>query len=66
MIINKIDIVLSCSCIHFPLLAAYTKPTIPSPASFSPTLADKVALNTAIYSLEEIAKELGKLVNEET
>ncbi|WP_071146827.1 toll/interleukin-1 receptor domain-containing protein [Bacteroides ihuae] len=30
--------------------------------SFSPTLADKVALNTAIYSLQEIANELGKLI----
>jgi hypothetical protein len=30
--------------------------------SFSPTLADKVALNTAIYSLQEIATELGKLI----
>ncbi len=30
--------------------------------SFSPTLADKVALNTAIYSLHEIANELGKLI----
>jgi len=29
--------------------------------SFSPTLADKVALNTAIYSIEEIANELGNL-----
>lgn len=29
--------------------------------SFSPSLADKVALNTAIYSLEEIATELSKL-----
>lgn len=32
--------------------------------SFSPTLADKVALNTAIYSLNEIAIELKKLVGE--
>jgi hypothetical protein len=31
--------------------------------SFSPTLADKVALNTAIYSLQEIATELGKLID---
>jgi hypothetical protein len=30
--------------------------------SFSPTLADKVALNTAIYSLQEISIELGKLI----
>lgn len=30
--------------------------------SFSPTLADKVALNTAIYSIEEIATELKKLI----
>jgi hypothetical protein len=30
--------------------------------SFSPTLADKVALNTAIYSLDEITNELKKLV----
>jgi TIR domain len=32
--------------------------------SFSPTLADKVALNTAIYSLEEIATELKKLIDQ--
>lgn len=32
--------------------------------SFSPTLADKVALNTAIYSLEEIAAELKKLIDD--
>jgi small-conductance mechanosensitive channel len=32
--------------------------------SFSPTLADKVALNTAIYSLNEIATELGRLIKE--
>lgn len=32
--------------------------------SFSPSLADKVALNTAIYSLQEIAIELGKLIDE--
>ena len=31
--------------------------------SFSPTLADKVALNTAIYSLGEISEELGKLLD---
>jgi len=30
--------------------------------SFSPTLADKIALNTAIYSVAEIAIELGKLL----
>lgn len=30
--------------------------------SYSPTLADKIALNTAIYSIQEIADELGKLV----
>ncbi len=29
---------------------------------FSPTLADKVALNSAIYSIEEIANELEKLI----
>lgn len=29
---------------------------------FSPSLADKLALNTAIYSLEEIAAELKKLI----
>jgi len=32
--------------------------------SFSPTLADKVALNTAIYSLEEIAAEFKKLIED--
>jgi len=32
--------------------------------SYSPTLADKVALNTAIYSLEEIATELKKLIEQ--
>jgi len=32
--------------------------------SFSPTLADKVALNTAIYSINEIVTELAKLVDE--
>jgi len=31
--------------------------------SFSLTLADKVALNTAIYSFQEIAIELGKLIS---
>ncbi len=30
--------------------------------SFSPTLADKLALNTAIHSVAEIATELGKLL----
>jgi predicted RNase H-related nuclease YkuK (DUF458 family) len=30
--------------------------------SFSPTLADKVALNSAIYSLQEIVTELKKLI----
>jgi flagellar biosynthesis GTPase FlhF len=30
--------------------------------SYSPTLADKVALNTTIYSLNEIAAELNKLI----
>ncbi|PRB06201.1 hypothetical protein CQ046_03260 [Chryseobacterium sp. MYb7] len=30
--------------------------------SFSPSLADKVALNTAIYSIEEIANELKRLI----
>lgn len=30
--------------------------------SYSPTLADKVALNTAIYSIQEITDELGKLI----
>lgn len=30
--------------------------------SFSPTLADKVALNTAIYTIDEIVNELKKLI----
>ena len=30
--------------------------------SLFPTLADKVALNTAVYSLNEIAIQLGKLI----
>lgn len=30
--------------------------------NFSPSLADKVALNTSIYSIKEIAKEIEKLV----
>ncbi|WP_222166291.1 toll/interleukin-1 receptor domain-containing protein [Edaphocola aurantiacus] len=30
--------------------------------SFSPTLADKVALNTALYGIEEISSELAKLI----
>lgn len=34
-------------------------------ASFSPILADKVALNTALLSVEEIAEKLGELLVEE-
>lgn len=30
--------------------------------SYSPTLADKVALNTAMYTIEELAKELGEIL----
>lgn len=30
----------------------------------SPSLSDKVALNTSLYSIEEIAQELKELLNE--
>ena len=33
--------------------------------SFSPTLADKVALNTSISSVSEIAKELAEVLSEQ-
>jgi hypothetical protein len=31
---------------------------------YSPTLADKVALNTASYTIEELAKELSEALRE--
>lgn len=46
------------------ILPIWHKVTKNEVISYSPTLADKVALNSSILSIDEIAKELKKLIDE--
>lgn len=46
------------------ILPIWHKVTKDEVLSFSPTLADKLALNTSMYSIQGIVKELGSLLSE--
>lgn len=50
---------------HKMILPIWHKVTKNDVINFSPALADKVALNTSLNSIEEIAKQLSEVILEE-